>query len=209
MNSAQSFAQVPATTRSRGAAPSVEALEDVLYDILASGVDPGSAPGTLEAVQFFLHEHARQRKSPAELVAFFDACGLSYGRDLQHIPSADIALPPIELHNSSAAISVNGLAAPQQRESRNPWLWLASACALSLLGIAAAFAYATVTNMRAEIAQVRTNSATQAAALAQVNSEAQTLRANMAETTTLVRSVDQKSELLLQTLVSPLDPAAR
>jgi hypothetical protein len=53
-----------------------EQLLDVLYEIMAQGVDP-TARLSIEEVERFLHEHARQKKPLAELMAFFARHGLS------------------------------------------------------------------------------------------------------------------------------------
>ncbi len=60
-------------------------LLDVLYEVLAQGVPPGSKITSAD-VERFLHEHARCRKSMPEMLAFFEQHGLStkagdYGAD--------------------------------------------------------------------------------------------------------------------------------
>jgi hypothetical protein len=72
--------------RASGEAVTEEQLLDVLYEIMAQGVDPTAQLGIAE-VEAFLHEHARQRKPLAELTAFFARHGLS--RD-----PADYAVDP-------------------------------------------------------------------------------------------------------------------
>jgi hypothetical protein len=59
-----------------GEAVTEEQLLDVLYEIMAQGVDP-TAQLKIGEVERFLHEHARQRKPLAELMAFFARHGLS------------------------------------------------------------------------------------------------------------------------------------
>ena len=51
-------------------APSESQLLDVLYEVLAQGVPPKSRLSVAE-VERFLHEHARSRKSEAEMLEFF------------------------------------------------------------------------------------------------------------------------------------------
>jgi hypothetical protein len=60
-------------------------LLDALYEVLAQGVPAGSEVTTAD-VERFLHEHARSRKSHAEMLAFFQRHNLStdaatYGAD--------------------------------------------------------------------------------------------------------------------------------
>ena len=62
-------------------------LLDVLYEVLAQGVPAGSKLSTAD-VERFLHEHARARKSSAEMLAFFELHGLptkagDYGADAE------------------------------------------------------------------------------------------------------------------------------
>src|SRR5262245_55976270 len=75
--------------------PTVLELEDILYDILASG-DPSLPTGTLEAVQTFLHEHARSKRALPEFVAFFTKHKLSMVRDTGFglgLPALDLRTP--------------------------------------------------------------------------------------------------------------------
>lgn len=66
MNTAELAREQPAETP----APTEVQLLDVLYEVLAQGVPP---KGTLrtEDVERFLHEHARTKKSVAEILQFF------------------------------------------------------------------------------------------------------------------------------------------
>src|SRR5262245_17784727 len=70
----------------------VQAMQDVLYDIIATGIDvePNDVPSA--AIERFLHEHARTPKSVDEFRAFFAEHGLS----VRTRPAAHVALPPIE-----------------------------------------------------------------------------------------------------------------
>jgi hypothetical protein len=43
--------------------PGTQALQDVLYDTLAVGVDSDASASTASAIETFLHEHARSPKS--------------------------------------------------------------------------------------------------------------------------------------------------
>jgi hypothetical protein len=66
-------------------APTESQLLDVLYEVLAQGV-PAKGRLTPEQVERFLHEHARSRKSVAEMLEFFEQHELpteasAYGSD--------------------------------------------------------------------------------------------------------------------------------
>ena len=65
--------------------PTESQLLDVLYEVLAQGVPPKGRL-TVEDVERFLHEHARAKKSVAEMLTFFEKHGLpteasAYGAD--------------------------------------------------------------------------------------------------------------------------------
>jgi hypothetical protein len=206
-----------ASSNPRAAMPSVQDLEDTLYDILAAGVDPMAAPGTLEAVQVLLHEHARAPKSQAELLAFFENRGLSTSRGAVPI-DASFALPTIELPDVEAGpAAIGGMQIdPSElstrmpvRHSRGALPWAIGAAAAVLVGLGAGFGYVAWQSLRGELEGMRAQSAVQQQALAHVRAEAQTLRAAVTETSSLAERAEQKSELLLQTYASPLNPAGR
>lgn len=77
----------------RGAAmPSEEQLLDVLYEVLAQGI-PARSSLTQGEVETFLHQHARQTKPVAEMLAFFERHGLptdasAYGSDRELVELA-------------------------------------------------------------------------------------------------------------------------
>lgn len=195
--------------------PSVEALEDALYEMLAIGVDPTPRAGSFELVQAFLHEHARARKSHAELLSFFAEHQLPVAPDRSRAIPSPIALP---LFDEPAAVSGNELEAaygvpsyPALAPKPTSWLpvWGAAACALLLLGGVAGVGYVALREMQSELSRVQTHAAAQAKEIERVQAEAATLRTAMRENNELVKKVDQKSELLVQSLLSPLDPALR
>jgi hypothetical protein len=79
----------------------VQLMQDVLYDILATGLDPESdAPS--EAIERFLFEHARTPKGADEFRAFFAAHGLSVRARVQEPVAISLALP--EITRSSEAM---------------------------------------------------------------------------------------------------------
>jgi hypothetical protein len=191
--------------------PSVADLEDLLYDILATGADPNLPAGTLEAVQLFVHEHARSKKSRAEFLAFFEARALP----LRPASPALLALPPIEMRGRAAEspeLMVIAqppdppLTASAANGGKRTWA-LAAACAV-LTGLAGFGCFAAL-EMREEFAHARAQAARNAAALSNVRAEAETLRAAMRQNAQVMQRVEHKSDLLLQSMASPLDPSAR
>jgi hypothetical protein len=208
------MSQLAVAKRASSNEPSVEQLEDALYDIVATGVDPGAAPGALQAVQALLHEHARKRKSSAELLAFFEAYGLPLVSE--RLPGAvlPVALPPLPQHASmaggmppTAAMQGSLVGFPAPGAQPRIWVWALAACALVGFGAAIGLGYSTVTAMRDELQNVRVQAASSAQTLQRVQSEAESLRGGLRENAALVRSVDKKSDLLIRSLLSPIDPA--
>ncbi len=198
---------------------SVSELEDILYDMLATGVDPAAVPGTLDAVQALLHEHARKPKSASELLAFFEAYRIPAAAERGAGHLSAVALPPLALHEasamsaqhpSSAERSLPGdLATASSLHARfGKWLWLAAACALLAFGALCGVGYTTFQDMRSELTTVRNESAVNAQRLAQVQAQAETLRGGLRDNTALMQRVDKKSDILIRSLLSPLDPKA-
>jgi hypothetical protein len=205
--------------------PNVLELEDMLYDILASGADPSLPAGTLEAVQTFLHEHARSKHSLADFVAFFTAHKLSMVRDT----GFGLSLPPMELRApmravepvfeppTQVAMPVQGSSEPDlievapvvseaaQHRGRTA-LWASAAAVLAAISGGALYAAASA---RAELEHVRTEQRATADQLSHMQTEVSRLRGTIEQNAQLARNVDHKTELLLRTLVSPLDPEQR
>jgi len=212
--------------------PTVLELEDLLYDILASGADPSLPAGTLEAVQTFLHEHARSKHSLPEFVTFFSSHKLSMVRDtgfgLALPPMLDLrastrvsepmpepealtqATPrplPIAVPFESEPIEVAPVAiepAPRQVPART-WLFAAAAAALAAISGGAIYAL----SAQAELEQVRAEQRATLETLGQLQTELTRLRGSVEQSKELSRTADRKTELLLRSLVSPLDPAQR
>jgi hypothetical protein len=207
--------------------PTVLELEDLLYDILASGADPSLPAGTLEAVQTFLHEHARSKHTQAEFVAFFTSHNLSMVRDTGFglsLPPMDLRAPmrvpepvvepeaptqaaprPVALPLEPDPIEVAPVAiAPAPRRSR-ALDWAFAAAALAAISGGAIYAI----TAQAELERVRAEQRATAETLARVQTELTRLRGSVEQSKELSRNADHKTELLLRSLVSPLDPAQR
>jgi hypothetical protein len=201
----------PKLTPTSPVGPSVADLEDLLYDILASGFDPNLPAATLEAVQVFVHEHARSKKSQAEFLAFFEAHALPMRAERPSL----LALPPLEMRGR-AGESPELTLMPQSADpplmqpaaygGKRLGIWMAACVTLTaLIGLG----YFATLQVRDEFARARAQAAQNAAALANVRAEAETLRAALRDNAQVMQRVEQKSELLLQSMASPLDPNAR
>lgn len=207
--------------------PTVLELEDLLYDILASGADPSLPAGTLEAVQTFLHEHARSKHSQQEFVTFFSSHKLSMARDTGFglsLPPIDLRAPlrapepvlepeaptqaaprPVSVPLEPDPIEVAPVAiAPALRQGR-VLTWAFAAAALAAISGGAIYAI----TAEAELERVRAEQRATAESLTRVQTELTRLRGSVEQSKELSRNADHKTELLLRSLVSPLDPAQR
>jgi hypothetical protein len=207
--------------------PTVLELEDILYDILASGADPNLPAGTFEAAQTFLHEHARSKRSLPEFRAFFATHKLSMVRDT----GFGLSLPPmIELRAAARAaepeverpstavplrsmpisepepIEVAPVAVERTGRSGQAALWAIAAAVLAAVSGGALYAAASASS---ELERVSAEQRATAEMLAQVQTEVTRLRGALEQNTQVTRNVDHKNELLLRSLVSPLDPRQR
>jgi hypothetical protein len=208
--------------------PTVLELEDLLYDILASGADPSLPAGTLEAVQTFLHEHARSKHTLPEFVTFFTTHKLSMVRDtgfglslppmelrapkraLELEPDPELELPtraaPVLVQLEPEPIEVAPVALEPAPRRGSTALWAAAAAVLAAISGGAIFAAASAYS---ELEQVRAEQRATAETLAQVQTEITRLRGSVEQSKELSQDADHKAELLLRSLVSPLDPAQR
>lgn len=208
----------------------VQAMQDLLYDILATGVDAEQSSVSVEAVERFLHEHARAPKAPEEFTAFFARQGLTIsGRPPR--PAPVVALPPIqrpaqaeapvlkfpvELATSPSAAEESdllslSLAAPfgarAQGGSPRRWraylAWGSAAAAVVAVGALAYVAYTTITQLEQRLD--RTHAAAQAdrQALHALEHQQVDLVSNVAASAQIIERMDQKSDLILDSIQAP------
>ncbi len=86
---------------------SIETLEDILYEIIATGLEPSEADLTTQEIEKFLHEHARSAKSREAFIRFFKAHKLSTDPSVHLKPSGLGRLP------SKIAMPKNTISEPQ------------------------------------------------------------------------------------------------
>ena len=215
--------------------PALPELEDVLFDLLSSGgIDPNLTHDKLEAIQSFLHEHARDRKTHEQFVQFFERESLSMQPERPNL----LALPLIDARSRSARapLLLDSTPSPVRAEALDPlaaaavpaleplapaaavssktpaprgasgWLWalgFSAIAGLMALGVGA------VIELRSELQQLRAEATHAALELEQLRSETERLRAQVQEQSQAVARSEQKAQLLLQTLASPLVDAGR
>jgi hypothetical protein len=212
-------------TRNLAAEPNpahdVRAMQDVLYDILATGIDPEQSQASTADIERFLFEHARSPKTAAEFCAFFARNGLSL-RAPKVQPSVSLSLPPlprateddaapmpVELATRRAPTdpfeaSLPSLATPAPTlERRRPVaLWVALGALGALLGLAAWQGHQTITELRGELDRTAARGAQDRAALQSLHDQTVGLESSVAATGELVERMDQKSDLLIDSLVT-------
>lgn len=91
-------------------------LLDVLYEILASGLEPESATVSVSDIETFLHQHARTPKTRPEIEAFFVSGGLPTHVDALSRDSG-LRLTAVATHTVSA--SSGELRAPESHTGRH------------------------------------------------------------------------------------------
>ena len=196
----------PATT-----APAINELEDVLYDLLAAGGDLNVTGAQLEHVQAFLHEHARQRKTQEQFVAFFEAHGLSMRPErpnlfaLPQVESRSAARTPVLLPESQPAAPVE----PIIVESRSRFGWVWAALAFAAVAGSLALGASAVMVMRAELDRMNASVAHTEIELEQLRAETERLRAMVQSNSAALQNTERDTRLLLQTFATPLAQNSR
>jgi hypothetical protein len=211
----------------------IEILQDILYDMLASGIDAEQTGVTTDEVERFLHEHAREAKTLSEFQAFFDRHGLD--ADPRTHESAVLELPPITtLRETSslppqsltaltaevpieltlAEIEENGLQAPISASLpprfRVPRaVWIAIGCVGVALLVLAFRGYATVTALRSELDRASERHQQDRGAIQRLSDQTATLESNVAATGELVQRMDQKSDVLIDLVMTKRNQSRR
>lgn len=212
----------------------VRAMQDVLYDILATGIDPEQTNVPIEAIEQFLFEHARAAKTREQFRAFFAEHGLTVSApQLAEAVRSVAPLPPIsraadELPKPRLAVAarvadedddesvaelpphlslVPAAAAPAAalRTGARTGLiatWVTLGCLTIAVGILAAGSYVMVNELRAEVQRTAHQGQQDRAELKALRDHAAGLESSVAATGELVERVDQKSDLLLESLLT-------
>ena len=202
----------PAMTMTTSASsPAIHELEDVLYDLLAAGGDLTVNGAQLELVQAFLHEHARQRKTQDQFVAFFQAHGLSMRPERPNL----FALPQVE--SRSAARTPVLLPEPQPAppvepiivESRARFGWVWATLGFAAIAGSLALGASAVTVMRAELDRMNASVAHTEIELEQLRAETERLRAIVQSNSAALQNTERDTRLLVQTFAAPIAQNSR
>jgi hypothetical protein len=82
----------------------VETLEDILYEIVATGLEPSEPGLNTRDIEEFLHEHARAAKPKEDFLKFFKDHKLSTDPNV-HLKSVGLALLPTKIETPANATS--------------------------------------------------------------------------------------------------------
>jgi hypothetical protein len=204
----------------------VQAMQDVLYDILATGIDAEQASASVEAVERFLHEHARSPKSPAEFAAFFARQGLTVSGRASR-PAPVVALPPIqrplqaetpvlkfpvELGASEDAADEALLRgapfAPHALAIRKSGLrtvlvWGSALAGLVALGAVGYVGYVTITDLERRLDRSHQAAQADREAIQALEHHQVDLESNVAASAQIIERMDHKSDLILESIQPP------
>jgi hypothetical protein len=200
----------------------VQAMQDVLYDILATGIDPEQAQLPIEAIERFLHEHARTNKSVDEFRAFFAQHGLSVST--RAVKPPPVALPPIQRPNPDEAVAKfpvelarpeplpQGMSFAAQlpdddetaRAPRRtqPWLWAALVVLAGGVGGLAYHGYTVIMQLEHRLEQADGQNRDQRAELDALKTKAAGLETNVAESSEQIQRVDDRNNMVIQSLIT-------
>jgi hypothetical protein len=181
-------------------------------------------------VEQFLCEHARTPKTLAEFQAFFAAQGLTVRTSAPSLKAA-VSLPPllprapksddmpvqlpVELQLAAPAprpivaespLAVEIASEPPPPARRKPIyiaMWASLAVLGAMLAAAASYGYATITRLEKELDRAAQEGRDNRAELEVLRHDAVGLESSVAATGELVKRVDQKSDLLIESLLPP------
>lgn len=203
----------------------VDAMQDVLYDILATGLDPEQADAPTEQIERFLFEHARAPKPAAEFRAFFEEHGLTVRREMGAASMDSFALPPLEVvaapppaamhlpHDEvgDADDEVTGQHATQAGfGARSAWGMRAIWAGLALLcvGLVGALwaGYGVIQELRGDLDRAEQRSAEQDRVIDQLEGRAVGIQSSIEANGQLIQRMEQKSDLLIESLIHEPEP---
>jgi len=196
----------------------VSDLQDILYEIVAAGVVPENSSARLEQIELFLHQHARDPKPRVAFEAFFEghdlsltaprfvtlASGAPSPAPLPEVGPGPRMLPvAVERHDEDPTqprVQFASIPIPAEPPRRPIGLWLALAGTLLMLGAAVFVGYTEVQQLRGELQQAKAAGDSNSAVIRQLEDDAVTLQSSIAANGEVIRSMDQKSDLIIETL---------
>jgi hypothetical protein len=213
----------PSAASAPGEARQIQVMQDLLYDILATGVDSERTDVSVEMIESFLHEHARVPKSAAEFRSFFAQHGLTSRMPAPVLPAV-APLPPLKrVANAQRPSSVPPALpvtaheappfeeafhpvrfdlAPQPVERRRSRPLIGLLVATTTLVIAAALYAGSLhlMEMRADLARSEEQAAQNRVLIESLRAQTITFESSLAASGQLIERMEQKSDLVLDSL---------
>jgi hypothetical protein len=212
----------------------VQAMQDLLYDILATGVDSESSDVSIETIEAFLHEHARVPKSSAEFRAFFAQQGLT-SRMPAPAPPAVAALPPLKrvvapppqrpssvppelpmnanvmpmFDDALHPVRIDVAPLPIERRRSRPLLGLALATTALIVAATLYAGSLHLIELRTDMARSEEEARQNRALIESLRAQTVTFESSLAASGQLIERMEQKSDLVLDSLQRAEDEKAK
>lgn len=203
----------------------LDVMQDMLYEILAEGIDPELSETPTTAIEAFLHEHARSPKSLAEFRAFFRQHGINPGgrRPAPPAPVGELSLPPLSAPRMQARpgampkLVVPEPMAPEPLLELSPapstrlsMPWVLVGLVSAVLGATLWYGYATLHDLRSDLRAAEERTTAQGDELRQLEDRSAGIQSSVAANGELIQRMDQKSDLMLESLLeTPAAPKKR
>jgi hypothetical protein len=204
----------------------VQAMQDLLYDILATGVDSERTDVAIETIEAFLHEHARVPKSLAEFRGFFAQHGLTsrvpspvpqvatlppLKRAVPAPPVASASHPPPALPPSVNArqlfddalqhpVRIDVAPLPIERRRSRPLIGLAIATTALIIAGCLYAGSLHLLELRADMARADEEARESRELIKKLREQTVTFESSLAANGQLIQRMEQKSDLVLDTL---------
>jgi len=206
-----------------GEARQVQMMQDLLYDILATGVDAEHTDISVETIESVLHEHARAPKSSAEFRAFFAQHGLTSRMPAPAAPAV-AALPPLSrvtpdkrpssvppalpmtaheavpLDDTIHPVRFDLAPQPIERRRSRPLMGLAIATTALIIAAVLYAGSLRLMEVRADLARSEQQARESAALVESLRQQTVTFEASLAANGQLIQRMEQKSDLVLESV---------
>lgn len=204
----------------------VQLMQDVLYDILATGIDTDQTDVAIADIERFLCEHARSPRSADEFRAFFADHGLSVrarGSEPLELALPDIARadagaavqpPPLQLAAPAPAVASEAVTAAHAPVAFEPTAaavgprralafaaWFAALSMAALCAAAAWYGQVAIGELRAELARAHAQSSADREAIRTLKDQTAGLESSVSAGSELLQRVDHKSDFVVQSLL--------
>lgn len=214
----------PSAPSAPGEARQLQVMQDLLYDILATGVDSERTDVSIQSIETFLHEHARAPKSFAEFRAFFAQQGLTSRMPAPVLPvvaplpplkrvapapvSRASSVPPALPMTARDAVPFEeafhpvrfDVAQPVERRRTRPLMGLFLATTALVIAAALYAGSLHLMEMRADLKRSEQQAEQNRALIESLRSQTVSFESSLAANGQLIERMEQKSDLMLDSL---------